>query len=90
MQVTGGSGNYTWHSSETLTANVNSGVLITTGRIGSTLITAADVRHSGHFDTSQVRLATYLNFVCITTCGFSQQLGASVKECFFTIAYCIL
>ena len=55
LQVSGGSGNYTWQSSNVSVARVNSqGLVITNGFVGSTQVTAFDVRNSAHFDDSKV------------------------------------
>jgi len=56
-QVSGGSGNYSWHSSNPSAADVQPSGLVSVGStIGSITVKASDSRNAAHFDTSQVLL----------------------------------
>lgn len=55
FMASGGSGNYSWHSSNPGAGVVTaSGVLLVGSANGSTNVTASDIRNLAHFDTSQV------------------------------------
>ena len=54
FQAQGGSGNYTWTSSEPGVAAVNVQGRITTAAVGETTITAADVRNAAHTGSMKV------------------------------------
>ncbi|XP_033126135.1 nuclear pore membrane glycoprotein 210-like [Anneissia japonica] len=55
LKATGGTGNYTWSSSDKVIANVNVHGLVTTATMpGETTVTAADVRNSAHTGSSKV------------------------------------
>src|SRR6218665_2858176 len=56
-QVSGGGGNYSWHSSNPSAADVQPSGLVSVGStIGSITVKASDSRNAAHFDTSQVLL----------------------------------
>ncbi len=55
FQATGGSGNYTWSSSEVSVASVNVRGEISTDQIGETTVTAADVRNVAHTGSMKVK-----------------------------------
>nr|XP_006822312.1 PREDICTED: nuclear pore membrane glycoprotein 210-like [Saccoglossus kowalevskii] len=55
LQATGGSGNYSWSSSNKEICSVNvHGTVSTTQGVGETIITASDIRNVAHFGTAKV------------------------------------
>ena len=59
LQASGGSGNYTWTSSNLTVASVSSsGVVVAGSYVGHTLVRAADTRNRRHHDTAEVCLTS--------------------------------
>ena len=59
LQASGGSGNYTWTSSNVTVASVSSGGVVVAGSyVGHTLVRAADTRNRRHHDTAEVGLTS--------------------------------
>ncbi|KAI8519172.1 hypothetical protein Bbelb_024290 [Branchiostoma belcheri] len=54
LKAVGGSGAFTWSSSAGAVATVNSKGLVTTATVGSTVITAADVKNTAHTGQAKV------------------------------------
>ncbi len=55
LQATGGSGNYTWSSTNVSVATVNTrGQAITSPLVGETTVTAADAKNPAHWDDMKV------------------------------------
>ncbi|XP_019637955.1 PREDICTED: nuclear pore membrane glycoprotein 210-like [Branchiostoma belcheri] len=54
LKAVGGSGAFTWSSSAAAIATVNSKGLVTTATVGSTVITAADVKNTAHTGQAKV------------------------------------
>ena len=56
LQASGGSGNYTWTSSNATVATVSAdGIVVAGSYIGHTKIRASDTRNRKHYDMMQVR-----------------------------------
>ena len=59
LQASGGSGNYTWTSSNATVATVSTdGIVVAGSYVGHTKIRASDTRNRKHYDTMQVRLSS--------------------------------
>ncbi|KAL5006223.1 hypothetical protein ScPMuIL_015029 [Solemya velum] len=56
LKATGGSGEYVWSSSKIIVSTVNVKGEITTGYVGSTNVTAADLKNQAHFGTSSIHV----------------------------------
>ncbi|XP_066264893.1 nuclear pore membrane glycoprotein 210-like [Branchiostoma lanceolatum] len=54
LKALGGSGGFTWSSSATAVATVNGKGLVTTATVGSTVVTATDVKNTAHSGKAKV------------------------------------